>query len=114
MVNATFDQITFNSYTYQPLFETHFYYSSFMLEHSRTFRTWIDVVSDLGGLKEIIFSLMNLIFGFVNERLKNATLVTSSFTSSEDAEIKKPFARKRFGLTCSNVFNYFRKPFGLH
>ena len=53
-INATFDLNTYRPYTTEIIFETNYYYSDVLFEHSRVFRTWVDLLSDWGGLQQII------------------------------------------------------------
>jgi hypothetical protein len=68
--NATFDNKTFETVTFNRLYQSNFFYSSMMYEHSRTLRSWVDVISDWGGLQQFIFSFLGISFSFVNERFK--------------------------------------------
>lgn len=49
--NSTTDRITYKSMVTRPLYQSNFFYSDMMYEHSRDMRNWVAIFSDWGGLQ---------------------------------------------------------------
>ena len=104
--SATTDRISYKPLVSRPLYQSNFFYSDMMYEHSRDMRNWIYIFSDWGGLQQFLFSFLGIIFSFVNERLKYARLITYLFTETD--KTREPFKRSHFKLKLSNVFHEWR------
>ena len=103
---ATLDRITYKPLVFRPLYQSNFFYSDMMYEHSRDMRNWIYIFSDWGGLQQFMLSILGILFSFVNERLKQARLITYLFKETE--KTRQPFKRSHFKLKLSNVFHEWK------
>ena len=76
VLNASTDGVKFEPFELESLYESNFFFGDTMFEHSRTFRNWIEILAEWGGLQRVVITAFVLVFKPLIERRKYAKMIS--------------------------------------
>ena len=101
----TRDGVNFFYEEQNQLLGTYYFYGVEMLEHSRSARNFIDVLSDWGGLQQIVVTLFGVFVYGINEKFKKAKFIRSFYFLKSS---KNPQNKVNIWFSVSDKLSHFK------